>query len=239
MAAAAVVSQGVPGGLHYLRKQLVISPRLPHCLHALLILACLKSPSCLGPQGHLNTGGALHQIHTLFLKAAWMQWHWTSSGWLEPNPQKCFRSCESPRALSHALSCVPISNCEQSWSLLVPAGPATNQLSCISGVSPGTVPAQRRLRKKTCCHLSALESPPLCGKLLWTLLRCIALTTLETWAAGDFSSQTQEGRPLPGQKRKSLLQSPEPFPSHPLNCHSWPDFSYCPGADLWWGWLLK
>lgn len=82
----------------------------------------------------------LRQIHTL-LKAAWMQWHWTSSGWLEPNPQKCLRSCESSQALSPALSCMPLSNSEQLWSLLVPAWPAANQVSCTSGISPGTVQA--------------------------------------------------------------------------------------------------
>lgn len=84
-----------------------------------------------------------------------------------------------------------------------------------------------------CSYLSALESPPLCAKLLCTSLKWIAPTTLETWAEGNFSSQTQEGRTLPGQKKKqlSLLNS--------LNCHSCPDFYYCLRADLSWRWLLK
>lgn len=145
---------------------------------------------------------------------------------------------DSPSPLSPALSWVPISNSEQPRSLLVPAWPAINQASCIRGISPGPVPAQKGLHKSACSYLSALESPPLCRKLLWTSLRCTAHTTLETWT-GEFSSQTQEGRTLPAKKEKNFLQSPEPFPSHLLNCHSCLDFSYCPGADLWWRWLLN
>lgn len=139
----------------------MVSPRLPHYLHDLLILSCLKCPSCLGPQGHLNIGGGLHQIHILFLKAAWMQGHWTSSGWLEPNRQKCLRSCEGLQALSPALSCMPFSNNEQPWSLLLPAWPAANQASCISGISAAIVPAQRALQKTACSHL---------WKALWKVL---------------------------------------------------------------------
>lgn len=63
---AAVGSQEVPEALYYLRKELLISPRLSHCLYYLPLLACLKHLSCLVPQGHLNTGGALHQVYTLF-----------------------------------------------------------------------------------------------------------------------------------------------------------------------------
>lgn len=126
--------------------QLLWSPRehLGHCFacgkslwsipgsHTLLILSCQKYPGCFGPWGRLNTRGDLPQIHILLLKAVWMQWHRTSSGWLESSPQKYLRSCESPQASYPALFCMPISKSEQPQSLLVPAWPATNQASCTS-----------------------------------------------------------------------------------------------------------
>lgn len=69
MSPAAVVFQGVPETLYYLRKEHVTSPRIPLFLHVVLTLAVLKCPSGLG-QIHLNKGRGLYQIQTLFLKAA-------------------------------------------------------------------------------------------------------------------------------------------------------------------------
>lgn len=144
---------------------------------------------------------------------------------LEPTPQKCLRSCESPQAhVTTHCSCMPTSSSEQPQKLPVPAWSAANHVLCISGISPLALPAQKVLQKTPCSHLNSLNNTLFCGELLWTSLRYAALTTLETCGAGRFSSQIQEGRTIPRQKSKHLLHSAELFLSFPLNCHSFMDF---------------
>lgn len=163
-----------------------------------------------------------------------MSWLCTRLESLEPNFQKCFRSCESPKTHTAALSSMPISSSEQPQKPPVPAWSAANHVFCISGISPLPLPAQRVLQKTPCSHLNSLDNLLFCGKLLWTSLRCTALTTLEICSAGAFSSQSQEERTLPRQKRKNLLQSAEPlFLIHWTALASWIFFPVVQDQDVY------
>lgn len=122
-----------------------------HVAYMLLILACLKYFICICPQGHLNTGGGLHQMHTLFLKQR--ECNSTGLAWDYLNSVlKNGSVAERAPTLCHAFSWMLIANNEQPWLLLVPAWPPTDQASCITRISTGTMSAQKGLQKTSCSH---------------------------------------------------------------------------------------